>query len=210
MLTHETIWQGIDALAKKYNMSPSGMARKAGLDPTTFNKSKRVSGDGRARWPNTESLSRILEATGADFAEFVTLTSGGKAEENVHHVPVLTFGQARDDQHFDSQGRLNNGGWDRVPVHGLHQQNAFALEIDDDLMEPVYRAGDIIVLSPDTKIERGDRVVMKTGGGEIMAKQMLRESLRQVEVLPINTSMPPSIYAVRDIQWMTRIVWASQ
>ncbi len=210
MLTHETIWHGIDALAKKYNMTPSGMARKAGLDPTTFNKSKRISADGRARWPNTESLSRILEATGADFADFVALTDGHATAAPVCQVPILSFGQARDSGNFDGQGRLANAGWDSVPVNMLQRQNAFALEIDDDVMEPVYRVGDIIVLSPDARISRGDRVVMKTGNGEIMAKQMLRESTRQVEVLPINTSMSSDIIFIRDIQWMNRIVWASQ
>ncbi len=210
MLTHEIIWRGIDALADKYNMTPSGMARKAGLDPTTFNKSKRVSADGRARWPNTESLSRILEATGADFADFVALTDGHETVPPVCQVPILSFGQARDCGNFDGHGRLNNGGWDSVPVNMLQQQNAFALAIDNNVMAPVYRAGDIIVLSPDARINRGDRVVMKTGTGEIMAKQMLRVSTRQVEVLPINTSMSSDIIFVRDIQWMTRIVWASQ
>ena len=65
MLSHDQIWAAIDSLAARYGMSASGLAKKAGLDPTTFNKSKRVSPDGRQRWPSTESVAKVLEATGA-------------------------------------------------------------------------------------------------------------------------------------------------
>ena len=54
MLTHAQIWTALDRLAERAGLSPSGLARKAGLDPTTFNKSKRITGDGRERWPSTE------------------------------------------------------------------------------------------------------------------------------------------------------------
>ncbi|HVQ11556.1 MAG TPA: helix-turn-helix transcriptional regulator, partial [Methyloceanibacter sp.] len=42
MLTHGKVWHAIDALARRYDLSPSGLAKKAGLDPTSFNPSKRV------------------------------------------------------------------------------------------------------------------------------------------------------------------------
>ena len=71
MLKHGDVWRAIDRLAAKYDMSPSGLARRAGLDPTTFNKSKRITKEGKQRWPSTESISKILAATGASLAEFV-------------------------------------------------------------------------------------------------------------------------------------------
>jgi len=74
MFTHSDIWRAIDQLAKSKGYSPSGLAKKAGLDPTSFNKSKRVSPDGKPRWPSTESISKILIATGltmADLSGFV-------------------------------------------------------------------------------------------------------------------------------------------
>ena len=48
MLTHAQIWTALDRLAARAGLSPSGLAKKAGLDPTTFNKSKRITPDGRA------------------------------------------------------------------------------------------------------------------------------------------------------------------
>ena len=76
MLTHSQIWRAIDALAARHGMSPSGLAKQAGLDPTTFNKSKRGGADGKLRWPSTESLSKVLAATGASLEEFVALVTG--------------------------------------------------------------------------------------------------------------------------------------
>ena len=73
MLTHEQIWQGIDRLAKSHGYSASGLAKKAGLDPTSFNKSKRNSPEGKPRWPSTESISKILTATNATMSELISL-----------------------------------------------------------------------------------------------------------------------------------------
>jgi phage repressor protein C with HTH and peptisase S24 domain len=71
MLKHADVWRAIDRLAQEHGMSPSGLARKAGLDPTTFNKSKRITREGRPRWPSTESISKILAATESTLAQFV-------------------------------------------------------------------------------------------------------------------------------------------
>lgn len=73
MFTHEQIWQGIDTLAKENGFSPSGLAKKAGLDPTSFNKSKRTSPDGKPRWPSTESLSKVLSVTHSTMSDFTDL-----------------------------------------------------------------------------------------------------------------------------------------
>ena len=55
MLTHAQIWSAIDRLAARAGLTASGLARRAGLDPTTFNKSKR---DYRG-WARTLAVNRI-------------------------------------------------------------------------------------------------------------------------------------------------------
>jgi len=64
-MRHEDIWRALDALAAEYGLSASGLAKKAGLDPTAFNPSKRIGADGRARWPSTESIAKVLDSLGA-------------------------------------------------------------------------------------------------------------------------------------------------
>lgn len=72
-MRHADIWRGLDRLAEKHGLTTSGLARRAGLDPTSFNPSKRAAKDGRPRWPSTESIARALTAVGADFSDFAAL-----------------------------------------------------------------------------------------------------------------------------------------
>ncbi len=71
MLSHDQIWEALDRLAERHELTPSGLARRAYLDPTSFNKSKRLSADGRLRWPSTESIAKVLDATGASMEQFM-------------------------------------------------------------------------------------------------------------------------------------------
>ncbi len=88
MFTHDEIWKAIDALAQRHGYSPSGLAKKAGLDPTTFNKSKRTSAEGKPRWPSTESISKILSVTGENISGL--LGSGGNSLKEGEPVAVQT------------------------------------------------------------------------------------------------------------------------
>src|ERR1700742_1588734 len=105
MLTHLQIWRAIDALAARHGMSPSGLARLAGLDPTTFNKSKRGAANGKLRWPSTESLSKVLAATGAGLDDFVALLhEGAQHAIRVRMVPLIGMAQAGNAGYFDDAG----------------------------------------------------------------------------------------------------------
>jgi phage repressor protein C with HTH and peptisase S24 domain len=77
-------------------------------------------------------------------------------------------------------------------------------------MEPIYRDGDTIVISPAAGIRRGDRVVVRTREGEVMAKELARQSARMVELVSLNEEHPDRTLNVEEIDWMARIVWASQ
>ncbi len=74
MLTHNSIWNAIDTLATQSKMSVSRLAIKAGLDPTSFNKSKRTTKDGKDKWPSTETIAKILPIANVSFVEFAQLT----------------------------------------------------------------------------------------------------------------------------------------
>src|SRR5712691_10838856 len=78
MLTHAQVWNALDRLATRSKLSPSGLAKRSGLDPTTFNRSKRITPDGRARWPSTESIAKALAATGTNVEIFVSLIADNK------------------------------------------------------------------------------------------------------------------------------------
>src|SRR5437660_1052347 len=164
ILTHDQIWTALDRLAARAGLSASGLARRAGLDPTTFNKSKRVTSDGRERWPSTESLAKALAATNSSVDSLLQLIGDGA--RSGPSVPLLSFAQAENDAHFDHHGFPAGKDWVKAALPSASDEHAFALEISGDQFKPAYRDGDVIVVSPATPIRRGDRVVVKTSGGE--------------------------------------------
>mgnify|MGYP001430134826 CR=1 FL=1 len=211
MLSHKQIWTAIDALAARYGMSPSGLARKSGLDATTFNPSKRIADDGKKRWPSTESVSKVLAATGASLDEFVSLiVPKAKQAPPARAVPLLRLAQAGADGYFDDAGFPVGSGWEHVRLPTIDEDHAFALEVSGDSMLPLYRAGDILVLSPTAQVRKGDRVVVKTRGGEVMAKILAKKTARKVELHSANAAYPPRTLDASDTHWMARIVWAKQ
>ena len=112
MLTHAQVWNALDRLAARAKLSPSGLAKKSGLDPTTFNKSKRITPDGRPRWPSTESVAKALQATGASIDTFVSLITdrAGAAKS----VPLIGFAEAGSGGYFDDGGFPVGKGWDEI------------------------------------------------------------------------------------------------
>ncbi len=210
MLTHADVWDAIDRLASRYGMSVSGLARRAGMDPTTFNKSKRTMPGGRLRWPSTESVSKILRATGAPVEEFAALLANADGSLPARRIPLIGHAQAGDDGYFDDAGFPTGAGWDELDFPDVGDPHAYALEISGDSMAPVYRDGDRIVVSPGASVRRGDRVVARTVGGEVMAKELRRMTASRVELLSINREHGDRDLARREIEFIHRIVWASQ
>ena len=211
MFSHKQVWTAIDTIAERYGFSASGLAKKAGLDPTSFNPSKRHGPDGRPRWPTTESIARVLDASGASVEEFADLLAGKKGQPpRRKQIPLIGFAQAGKGGFFDDSGFPAGGSWDEIDVPGVTDQNAYSLEITGDSMLPVYREGDLIIVSPNTSLRKGDRVVVKTRGGEVMAKILHRQTAKTIELASFNPEHPPKTYEMNDIDWVARIIWATQ
>lgn len=214
-MKHGDVWRALDTLAAENGLSASGLAKKSGLDPTTFNPSKRIMPDGRARWPSTESLAKALDAVGAGIDAFAALVGGaralpgGRAIAN-RRIPLIGLAQAGGEGFFDDGGFPVGGSWDEVGLPEIADPNAYALEISGDSMEPVYRDGDLVIVSPAAPLRRGDRVVARTVAGEVMAKELTRRSARRIELKSLNPAYPNYAFDLAEVHWMHRIVWASQ
>ena len=208
MLSHSEIWGAIDRLALKLSISPSRLARDAGLDATSFNKSKRVTPAGKPRWPSTESISKVLKTVDMDFEDFACMAknkgSSGPA------IPVIGLAQAGDEGFFDDAGFPCGGSWEDVRVPGELDENVYALEIAGDSMDPVLRAGDKILVAPNATVRRGDRVVVKTRDGEVMAKELRRLTEKVVELISVNPDYEDRNLRREDVLWIGRIIWISQ
>jgi phage repressor protein C with HTH and peptisase S24 domain len=209
MLTHTRIWNAIDQLAEAHGMSASGLAKKAGLDPTTFNRSKRIAADGRPRWPSTESVAKILHATGSTLENFLDIV-GGRGRPGKRTVPLIGLAQAGRGGFFTDAGFPAGNGWDEVTLPDIDDDHAYALEISGDSMLPLYRKGDTIVVSPASKPRKGDRVVLKTTDGEVMAKELVRKTEKQIELRSFNPSHKDRTIPMSEVAWIARILWSSQ
>jgi phage repressor protein C with HTH and peptisase S24 domain len=202
-------------LAAESGLSVSGLAKKSGLDATTFNRSKRIMPDGRPRWPSTESVAKVLDATGVGFDDFSNLVTGARTlhsphKQNARRIPLIGMAQAGHDGFFGDAGYPVGGSWDEVSLPEISDPHAYALEINGDSMEPVFRDGDQIVVSPAAPIRRGDRVVLRTQAGEVMAKQLARRSARRYDLRSLNPSHPDRSFDLSEVAWVHRIVWVSQ
>jgi phage repressor protein C with HTH and peptisase S24 domain len=227
MLTHGQIWRALDRLAEQHSLSTSGLAKKAGLDPTTFNRSKRVTGDGRPRWPSTESIAKALAATGAGVEDFVALLDAG-AEGFAEHatpmegalvsggpgagrvIPLLELAHAGAADAFDGSGRPAGPAWDGIVFPELDDAQVYALEICGPALAPVYRDRDVLVVSPAAAVRRGDRVVVKARGGALLFREFLRRTARQVEVRALGAPHETQQLPLKDVAFIARIVWSSQ
>ena len=209
-LSHAQLWKAIDSLARHEGLSVSALAKRAGLDATSFNPSKRF-GPGeppRPRWPSTESLTRILTATGLSLGEFAALAHD--AVERPAAVPLLGMAQAGQDGYFDDAGLPVGDGWEQTDLP-RPKDSLLSLRIVGDSMDPLYREGDRIIVDREaTEVRKGDRVVVRTTGGETLAKEIGALTAQVVTLASVNPAYGARTLARNEIVWMGRILWVSQ
>jgi len=210
MLSHERVWAAIDALASRHGMTASGLARKAGLDATSFNRSKRVSPEGRERWPSTESISKILKATGATLEDFLRLVEPtGSLRRSM--IPLIGMEEAGSGKILNEDGTPAEGsGWDELEFPDFGQERVFALEVTGDTLAPLYRDGDVLIVSPTASTRKGDRIVVCTTNGEILAKELKRRSAKTLEMTSLAKDQEDQVIPTEEIAWSARIMWARQ
>jgi phage repressor protein C with HTH and peptisase S24 domain len=210
MLSHEQIWTAIDRLAERHGFSASGLARRAGLDATSFNRSKRVGPDGRKRWPSTESIAKVLAATGASLDDFLRLVDSHQGPARTM-VPLIGLTQAGSGRLFTDEGIPTGGpGWEEIEFPDLGGDRAFALEVQGDSMLPLYRDGDVLIVAPNASIRKGDRIVARLSNGEVLAKELRRRTARTIELASLNPDHEDRMVPLAEVAWMARVMWVRQ
>ena len=112
--------------------------------------------------------------------------------------------------YFDDAGFPVGSGWENIAFPEIADAHCYALEITGDSMLPVFRDGDRILVSPSGSLRRGDRVVVKTHAGEVMAKQLGRMTAQRIELKSFNPDFEDRNFALNEIAFAHRIIWASQ
>jgi phage repressor protein C with HTH and peptisase S24 domain len=213
MLTHAQLWTALDRLAARAGLSASGLAKAAGLDPTSFNKSKRITPQGRERWPSTESVAKALAATETSIDTFVQLIgeSGHTLAQALPLIGISQLGNPADSNRaFDDAGIPVGKGWGEIAFPDIDDENIYAIAVSGDALEPAYRDGTILIVSPNAAIRRGDRVVVKTKDGKVSVSELKRRTTKLIELRAIDTEAAERTISLHDVLWMQRVVWASQ
>jgi phage repressor protein C with HTH and peptisase S24 domain len=213
MLTHTQLWTALDRLAARAGLSASGLAKAAGLDPTSFNKSKRVTPQGRERWPSTESVAKALAATHTGVDVFVQLI-GESGRAVAQTLPRIGFSQmanpASGSGAFDDAGIPVGKAWEEFAFPDIDDENVYAIEVAGNALEPTYRAGTVLIVSPNASIRRGDRVVVKTKDGQVTLSELKRRTTKLIELRSLDAEPAERTVALHEVLWMQRVVWASQ
>lgn len=209
MLTHEQIWRGVDRLALHNALTPSGLAKRAGLDPTTFNKSKRITHEGKQRWPSTESISKILEATQTTFMDFVGLidqdaaVTTGPGDMRLKSIRL----SALSEKNFDSAGFPSADDWEDIEFPQIEDSHSYAIEIDKSSKNSFLRPGDLVVVAPSSSVRRHDRVLAFTNEGNMHFGILKRKTASQITIQPFDSSNNEYTIAPATVSWISRIVW---
>ncbi|MFE1598480.1 S24 family peptidase [Methylobacterium sp. ID0610] len=206
MLSHERIWLAIDHLAQRHGLTPSGLARRAGLDATSFNRSKRVAPDGRKRWPSTESLAKILRATGASLDEFLQLIEP-RAIAPAPVLPLIGSTALATSRQVGPDGLPALKGWEELDFPDLGTQKCFAIEVEGDGLMPLYHDGSVLVVCAAAPVRRGDRTLACLSDGTLLAGDLRRRTARAAEFAAIAPGEPERMLPAALIAWMARVMW---
>jgi len=213
---HDDLWRALDTLAAEHGLSVSGLARRAGLDPTTFIPAKRRMRNGRARWPSTESLAKVLEATRTPIEGFTALVTGARAlpstapRVGVRRLPLLPLPSTATDGFFDAGGCPTGAAPSEVSLPEIGDPTAYALAVADEQMAPVFRTGDIVIASPAAPIRHGDRVVVRLRRGTLFARELLERAARRLVLRRFSPTAAVLRLDPAEVAFLHRIVWTSQ
>lgn len=208
-LDHSSVWYAIDQLARRNRLSPSALARRAGLDPTTFNKSKRIGGNGKERWPSMESVAKVLAATGNTFDDFAGLISGRLLGRSNRPIPLLPLKTRDVSRFFDPAGERIGDDWEAVDLPVVVDPGMIAVEVCDERMAPVFSPGDMLIASPDSPLRRGDRALVLTDDGYLTGYRFRKRLAETIEFSSLSNASEDVQLPVGRVVWIARIstIW---
>lgn len=205
---YNEVWTAVDKLAKLQGLSPSGLAKKAGLDATTFNKSKRLRPDGKKRWPSLESLNKITDVSGISFDQFCRL---GKEDETTiplnNAIPFIKLSKLKNCDISDKQ--IVSDDWKMIRFPDANE-NLFAVEITGNKTAPYFPDGTMLIISKNSGVRRNDKIVILKTDGDTEIKRFIRRTASTLEVADINDEKKEISLPICDIRLINRIIWASQ
>ena len=111
---------------------------------------------------------------------------------------------------FDDSGIPVGKAWDQFAFPDIDDENTYGIEVSGNALEPTYRDGTVLIVSPNASVRRRDRVVIKTKDGKVMVSELKRRTSKLIELRSVGSEPAERTVSLRDVLWMQRVVWASQ
>ncbi|MDR1694569.1 MAG: hypothetical protein LBR70_05220 [Lactobacillaceae bacterium] len=207
-MKYEQVWEAVDKLAKINGLTPSGLAKKAGLDATTFNKSKRIRTDGKKRFPSLESINKIIAACNMSFDNFCKLAEVEINDDYKSSIPYTKL-SLLEDKGTPPKEAFSLAQWNRIKFPDM-KHNLYAIEIDYDTDMP-YDAGTTLIISENSEKRRGDKVLVVCKDKTVYIGKFIRRTARSVEIIGANKTKDNDLtIQINNIERINRILWISQ
>ena len=207
-MQYEQVWDAVDKLAKLHGLSPSGLAKKAGLDATTFNKSKRVRPDGKKRWPSLDSINKILAACNVSFEQFYSLIDEELQPESLNAIPFQKYSLLENGIKI-SNNEPQTDNWERKKFPAT-AAGLYGIELDVDDYEPLYRKNSTIIAAKNSEICKGNRMVVFCKNGDILIKEFSHRTAKTLILSDIIDNRKTTEVNIVDVVLVSRICWVSQ
>ncbi len=202
-MNHEKIWDAVDNLAKRNNLSPSGLAKKAGLDSTTFNKSKRIRPDGKHRFPSLDSIQKITEACNISFEEFYNLSKIKESGESPSNIPYVELSCLEKNTNM-----INAKECSKKIKFPDNKNNLYAVEIDKNELD--YQLGTILIVTQNSDIRRNDKTIIRLKNDSSVLGKFVRRTAKTIELNDLSKAKKDLSIKIDDIKEINRILWISQ
>ena len=111
---------------------------------------------------------------------------------------------------LDAAGFPQGERWEEMEVPITDDRQAYVIELDQDVVPPVYRSGDMLVVSPSSSIRRGIACWSAGATVRIDIGILLRRTAQRVAWPTFPGEPGDRGLPVADIAWMARVIWVSQ
>jgi repressor LexA len=117
----------------------------------------------------------------------------------LRNLPVLSWTQAAQATAFDKMPRE----WDETVPSDVPNEQAIAVRLRGDSMEPKFSDGDIAVLLPDTTATNGETVVANLKNEGLLCKILhVQHDKNLVKLSSYNPAYPPLEYPRDEFHWI--------
>ncbi len=189
-------------------LEPRALAKAANVSPEYVYKIE----NGEITNAGVEKLNDLAQALGVPLSSLIEDATDRPREAFdapayiPFDIPVVGLSKAGRGGFFDDEGHPVGEGFKKIHrPEWVKDENAYAVLVDGDSMEPAIEKGCIAIAAPGHEIQTGNKVIARLNTEEVMLKKVrLQGDLIILESL--NQKYPPIALKKKEVLWMHKVV----